>query len=93
MSRLVDYEELSVNQKLMVSRLLDAEGECCCGMKMTALSAKFILGNLISEHPKDKKKRGCLIMAAYCYSCFQELNSFLKYLKNKGGINGRKTQA
>ncbi len=90
MGRLVDYDELSISQKLMVSKMLDAEGECCCGLKLTSLSAKFILGNLISEHPTDKKKRGALIMAAYCYSCFSELNNFLKYLKNKGVAYGEK---
>ena len=89
MNRLVDVEELSVSQKLMVSKMLDAEGLCACGAPMTRLSAKFILGNLVSEHPTDKKKRGGLIMAAYCMGCFTRINNLLRAINENRNLLGR----
>lgn len=82
MTRLVEVEQLSVQQKKLLDKMLNGEGACCCGGTLTQLSAKFILCTAVSEHPTDKRQKGGLIMAAYCYDCFMRINHLLKALKN-----------
>lgn len=89
MSRLIDIEELSNAQKRILDRILAAEGECACGAIMSPLSAKFVLGNLVSMHPVNNRKRGGIVMAAYCTGCFTRINNLLKAISAQGKMGGQ----
>lgn len=80
--RLMRIEATSQDQLKTQHDLLDGEGLCTCGRVLKRLSPKFILANFIIQHPDNPDLGECVVMAAYCYDCFQTINKVLKSLRN-----------
>lgn len=60
----------------LCARMLDSDGLCACGRYLSSLDAKFILVNPIPS-------KGKIVVGAYCYSCFSQINSVLKRVKDQ----------
>lgn len=61
---------------LLCTKMLDSDGLCACGRYLSSLDAKFILVNPIPS-------KGKIVVGAYCYSCFSQINSVLKRVKDQ----------
>jgi len=78
MERLSQKEASSQGQIRTFRNLLAGEGLCTCGRVLKPLSPKFILANFTS----DQDGKEAVLMAAYCYACFMQINQVLKNIKN-----------
>lgn len=71
--RLVKVASMSAEQAAIRSYLIGTDGLCTCGRHILATDSKFILGNPAGDR---------IVMAAYCYDCFQVINNTLRAIKD-----------
>lgn len=67
---------MSLELATVTSKMLESDGLCSCGRYLSKLDAKFILANPIPS-------RGVVIVAAYCFSCAEIINSALSRCINQ----------
>lgn len=83
MPRLIRIEAASQGQIRALRELQGGDGTCTCGRVFSPMSPKFVLANFLTKHPTDKNLRECVVMAAYCFSCFKQIDGVLAALKNQ----------
>lgn len=78
--RLGVQETLTHAQERSLKHVMQGSGLCTCGKPLRPLDPKFVLCNAVTQSPSGNLD-GCLLILAYCLSCFQLINNVLRSIR------------